>query len=369
MKKAFWWSGLKKDVASYVAKCLVCQKIKAEHQRPAGVLQPIEIPEWKWEQISMDFVVAHFLPIKVTYSLEQLADLYVKEIVRLHGVPVSIISDRDSRFTSAFWKSVQRAMGTKLKFSTAFHPQTDGQTERTIQTLEDMLRACVMEFKGGWSKYLPLIEFSYNNSYQVTIGMAPYEALYGRRCRSPAHWHETGENQIAAPDFIESTTEAGKLSPRYIGPFEILERIGKVAYKLALPSELASVHNVFHVSMLRKYVSDPSHVLESEPIEVREDLTYQEQPVQILDRKDKALRNKVIPLVKVLWRNHKAEEATWEREDEMRAKYQRVSKREGCIGAKESKPPREKEEEEARELDFSCDSNSQRRSSVSLDHP
>ncbi|KAL5540473.1 hypothetical protein UlMin_043941 [Ulmus minor] len=113
----------------------------------------------------------------------------------------------------------------------------------------------------------------------------------------------------------------GKLSPRYIGPFEILERIGKVAYKLALPSELAAVHNVFHVSMLRKYVSDPSHVLASEPIEVREDLTYQEQPVQILDRKDKALRNKVIPLVKVLWRNHKVEEATWEREDEMRAKY------------------------------------------------
>ncbi|KAL5562387.1 hypothetical protein UlMin_032134 [Ulmus minor] len=161
MKKDFWWLGLKKDVANYVAKCLVCQKIKAEHQRPAGVLQPIEIPEWKWEQISMDFVVglpktnnghdavwvivdrltksAHFLPIKITYSLEQLADLYVKEIVRLHGVPISIISDRDSRFTSAFWRSVQRAMGTKLKFSTAFHPQTDGQTERTIQTLEDML--------------------------------------------------------------------------------------------------------------------------------------------------------------------------------------------------------------------------------------
>ena len=143
---------------------------------------------------------AHFLPIKITYSLEQLADLYVKEVVRLHGVLVSIISDRNSRFTSAFWKSVQRMMGTKLKFSTAFHPQTDGQTEWTIQTLEDMLRACVMEFKGAWSKYLPLIEFSYNNSYQVTIGMEPFEAMYGKRCRSLAHWYETGENLIAAPD-------------------------------------------------------------------------------------------------------------------------------------------------------------------------
>ena len=113
----------------------------------------------------------------------------------------------------------------------------------------------------------------------------------------------------------------GKLSPRYIRPFETLEKIGKVAYKLALPSELSTVHNVFHVSMLRKYISDPSHVLESEPIEVREDLTYKEQPVQILDQNNKALRNKVLPLVKVLWRNHKVEEATWEREDGMRAKY------------------------------------------------
>ena len=207
LKEHFWWAGMKRDVAEYVAKCLICQKIKAEHQRPGGELQPIEIPEWKWEQIAMDFIVglpkttknhdaiwvivdrltksAHFLPIKMTSSLEQLAELYVQEIVRLHGVPKSIISDRDARFTSKFWKGVQQAMGTKLKFSTAFHPQTDGQTERTNQILEDMLRACVLEFKGAWNKYLPLIEFSYNNSYQATIGMAPYEALYGRKCRSP----------------------------------------------------------------------------------------------------------------------------------------------------------------------------------------
>ena len=112
---------------------------------------------------------SHFIPIKMTYSLEQLADLYVQEVVRLHGIPKSIISDRDARFTSKFWRGVQQAMGTKLNFSTAFHPQTDGQTERTNQTLEDMLRACVMEFKGAWNKYLPLIEFSYNNSYQATL--------------------------------------------------------------------------------------------------------------------------------------------------------------------------------------------------------
>ncbi|KAL5556962.1 hypothetical protein UlMin_039198 [Ulmus minor] len=196
----------------------------------------------------------------------------------------------------------KEAMGTKLKFSTAFHPQTDGQTERTIQTLEDMLRACVMEFKGGWSNR---------------------QKSYADRRRRPLEFKE-GDYvflKVAPMKGVMRFGKKGKLSPRFIGPFEILERIGKVAYKLALPSELAAVHNVFHVSMLRKYVSDPSHVLVSEPIEVREDLTYQEQPVQILDRKDKALRNKVIPLVKVLWRNHKVEEATWEREDEMRAKY------------------------------------------------
>ena len=149
---------------------------------------------------------AHFLPIKITYLLEQLVDLYVRDIVWLHGVPVAIISDRDSQFTSMFWKNVQWAMSTKLKFSTAFHPQTDRQTERNIQTLEDMSCACVLEFKGTRIKYLPFIEFSYNNSFQVTISMAPYEAFYVRKCRSPVHWYEIREKHITAPDFIESTT-------------------------------------------------------------------------------------------------------------------------------------------------------------------
>ena len=228
-----------------------------------------------------------------------------------------------------------------------------------------------MDFGGSWNKKLPLVEFSYNNSFQASLGMAPQEALYGRKCPSPVHWFETGQTSLDQTDFMRETTEAvklirqrletaqsrqksyadkrrrpleflvgdavflkvaplkgvmrfgkkGKLSPRYIGPFEIIERIGKVAYRLALNPELASVHNVFHVSMLKKYVADPSHVLSQEPIEVHEDLTYEEKPVKILDRQDKMLRNKVIPLVKVLWRNHKVEEATWEREDDMRARY------------------------------------------------
>ena len=151
---------------------------------------------------------AHFLHVRMTYTMDQFAELYIQEIVRLHGVPVSIISDRDPRFTSKFWESLQKAMGTRLKFSTAFHPPTDGQTERTIQTLEDMLRACVLDFQGSWSKYLPLIEFAFNNSYQATIGIAPYEMLYGRKCRSPIHWDEMGEKKYLGPELVKETTEA-----------------------------------------------------------------------------------------------------------------------------------------------------------------
>ena len=150
---------------------------------------------------------AHFLPIRVDYSLDKLAQIYVNEVIRLHGAPISIVSDRDPRFTSRFWPSLQRAMGTKLKFSTSFHPQTDGQSERIIQILEDMLRACVMEFKGSWDKHLPLMEFSYNNSYHTSLGMAPYEALYGRRCRTPVCWNEVGERKLVGPEIVQLTTD------------------------------------------------------------------------------------------------------------------------------------------------------------------
>ncbi|PRQ42384.1 putative nucleotidyltransferase, Ribonuclease H [Rosa chinensis] len=314
---------------------------------------------------------AHFLAVKETFSLDKLAKLYVDEIVRLHGVPESIVSDRDARFTSKFWRKVHKCLGTELQFSTAFHPQTDGQSERTIQTLEDMLRACSLQFKGSWDKHLALMEFAYNNSYHSSIGMAPYEALYGKQCRTPLCWDEVGERQLIGPEIIEITTDKvkvirerlktaqsrqksyadkhrkhlefqvgdwvflklspwkgvvrfgkrGKLSPRYIGPYEIVERIGLVAYRLALPPQLSQVHDVFHVSMLRKYITDPSHVLPAQPITLTEDLTYEEEPVQILDRREQVLRSKVIPLVKVLWRNHLIEEATWEPEDQMRQQY------------------------------------------------
>ena len=151
--------------------------------------------------------VGTFLVVRMTFTLEEFYRLYIREIVRLHGVLVSIVSDRDSRFTAQFWKSFQKAMGTQLSMSTAFHLQTDGQSERTIQILEDMLRACVLDLKGSWEEHLSLIEFAYNNSYQASIQMAPYEALYGRPCRSPICWTEVGESSITGPDLIRDTSD------------------------------------------------------------------------------------------------------------------------------------------------------------------
>ena len=393
LKKDYWWPGMKKEIADYVAKCLICQKVKIEHQRPSGRLQPLEIPEWKWDSISMDFVTglprtqmghnaiwvivdrltksAHFLPIKATYTLDKLAKLYIQEIIKLHGIPSTIISDRDPRFTSRFWRALQESFGTKLRFSTAYHPQTDGQTERTIQTLEDMLRACILDEGGSWDRYLPLIEFAYNNSYHSSIGMAPYEALYGRKCRSPLCWYEVGERTLLGPEIVQQTSEkiktirdrlltaqsrqksyadkrrkplefeegdhiflritpttgvgrsikVKKLSPRFLGPFQILKRVGPVAYQIALPPQLSNLHDVFHVSQLRKYISDSSHVISPESIQLKEDLTYQVQPIQIIDRGTKTLRNKTIPLVKVIWEGSTPEEATWELEQEMHQKF------------------------------------------------
>ncbi|XP_059639261.1 uncharacterized protein LOC132281583 [Cornus florida] len=361
------------------------------------------VAQWKWEHIAMDFVIgfprsrrgneavwviinrltktAHFLPIKATDDAEKLGVLYVKEIVRLHGVPVTIVSDRDSKFTSKFWEGLQVAFGSALHLSTAFHPQTDGQSERTIQILENMLRACVLDLGGSWKDHLQLIEFAYNNSYQASIQMAPFEALYGRPCRSPVCWTEVGETAALGPDIVLETTEkiklirqrlltaqsrqksyadkrrrplsfevgdhvflrvsprkglmrfgkSGKLSPRFIGPFEILDRVGEVAYRLALPPQLDRVHNVFHVSMLRKYEPDPSHILSWVDVDIDEDVCYEEGPVQILDTQRKVLRNKTIPMVKVLWRHRGVEEATWELEQEVRSKYPALFSSSGSV--------------------------------------
>ena len=160
-----------------------------------------------WVIVDRPMKSAHFLAVRMTFTLDRFCRLYIREVVWLHGVPVSIVSDRDSRFTAHFWKSFQKAMVTRLTMSTAFHPQTDDQSERTIHVLEDMLRVCILDHKGSWEKHLPLMEFAYNNSYQASIHMAPYEALYGRPCKSLICWTEVGESSITGPYLIRDTSE------------------------------------------------------------------------------------------------------------------------------------------------------------------
>nr|ABA97518.1 retrotransposon protein, putative, Ty3-gypsy subclass [Oryza sativa Japonica Group] len=345
LKEKFWWVSMRREIAEFVALCNVCQRVKAEHQRPAGLLQPLQIPEWKWEEIGMDFIT---------------------------GLP------RTSSGHDSIWvvvdrltKKLQEELGTRLNFSTAYHPQTDGQTERVNQILEDMLRACALDFGGAWDKSLPYAEFSYNNSYQASLQMAPFEALYDRKCRTPLFWDQTGERQLFGTEVLaeaeekvrtirerlriaqsrqksyadnrrrELTFEAGdyvylhvtplrgvhrfqikgKLAPRFVGPYKILERRGEVAYQLELPSNMIGVHDVFHVSQLKKCLRVPEEQADSEHIDIQEDLTYVEKPVRILDTSERRTRNKVTRFCRVQWSHHSEEEATWEREDELKAAH------------------------------------------------
>jgi hypothetical protein len=302
LKQHYWWTKMKIEIARYVARCDTCRRVKAIHLKVVGPLQSLPIPTWKWEDISMDFIVglpkttkgydsiwvivdrlmkiAHFLPVKTVHPVVVYAQLYIAHILSLHGVPKTIVSDRGPQFVSKFWEELHKSLGTKLLHSSAYHPQTSGQTERVNQILEDMLRACVLDFSQKWDECLLLAEFSYNNSYQESIKMAPFEALYGRRCRTPLNWSEPGERYFFRPDLVKETEEKvqkiihnlkkaqtrqksyadqrrqplyflvgdyvylkvspmkgvsrfgvkGKLAPRYIGPFPILEQCGPVAY-------------------------------------------------------------------------------------------------------------------------------------------
>ncbi|GKA99907.1 hypothetical protein Tco_0827901 [Tanacetum coccineum] len=360
LKKLYWWPNMKAEIATYVSKCLTCAKVKAEYQKPSGLLVQPVIPVWKWENITMDFVTklpktstgqdtiwvivdrltksAHFLPMRENDSMEKLTRQYLKEVVTRHGVPVSIISDRDGRFTSQFWQSLQKALGTQLDMSTAYHPQTDGQSERTIQTLEDMLRACVIDFGKSWDRHLPLVEFSYNNSYHTSIKAAPFEALYGRKCRSPVCWAEVGDAQLTGPEIVHETTEKiiqikkriqaardrqksyadrrrkplefqvedkvmlrvspwkgvirfgkrGKPNPRYIGPFKCL--------------------------------SDEPLAIPLDAIQIDVKLNFIVEPVEIMDHEVKRLKQSRILIVKVRCISRRGPEFSWEREDQMKKK-------------------------------------------------
>ncbi|GKD92336.1 reverse transcriptase domain-containing protein, partial [Tanacetum coccineum] len=368
LRDMYWWPGMKRDIATYVSKCLTCSKVKAEHQRPSGLLQQPEIPKWKWDKITMDFITkfprsksgydtiwvevdrltksAHFLAIREDYSTKKLAKIYIDEIVARHGVPVSIISDRDGRFTSRCWQTMQKALGTRLDMSTAYHPQMDGKSKHMIQTLEDMLRACVIDFGGSWDVHLPLAEFSYNNSYHSSIRCPSFEALYRRKCRSPEKLKAAIDHQKSYADNRRKPLEfevgdrvilkvshwkgvirfgkKGKLASRYVGPFEILERIGPLAYRLRLPEDLSGVHDTFHVSNLKKCLANASLHVPLDEIKVDKTLCFVEEPVEIMDHEVKRLKRSKISLVKVCWNSKSGPEFTWECEDYMKCNTPKI---------------------------------------------
>ncbi|GKC66163.1 putative reverse transcriptase domain-containing protein, partial [Tanacetum coccineum] len=356
MKKLYWWPNMKANIATYVRKCLTYAKVKFEHQRPSGLLVQPDIPQWKWDNITMDFITklpklsqgydtiwvivdrltksVIFVPMRETDPMDKLARMYLKEVVTRHGIPLSIICDCDPRFASNFWRSLQSALGTSLDMSTAYHPQIDGQSERTIQTLEDMLRACAIDFGKGW-------------------------------CRSPVCWVEVGEVQLTGQDIVQETTEKiiqikqrikaardrqksyadlkhkpmefkvgdkvmlkvspwkgvvrfgkwGKLNPRYVGPFKVLEKVGSVAYNLELPQELSRVHNTFHVSSLKKCYADEPLAVPLDGLHFDDKLQFVEELVEIMDHEVKRLNQSRIPLVKVRWNSKRGLEFSWERED------------------------------------------------------
>ncbi|GJV75653.1 putative reverse transcriptase domain-containing protein [Tanacetum coccineum] len=274
MKKLYWWPNMKADIATY------------------------------WDNITMDFVTklpkssqgydtiwvivdqltksAIFIPMRETDPMEKLARMYLKKVVTRHGIPVSIICDCDGRFASNFWRSLQKALGTSLDMSNAYHPQTDGQIEKTIQTLKDMLRACVIDFKNGWVKHLLLVEFSYNNSYHASIKAAPFEVCW---------------------------------------TYQGVAKVGAVAYKLELPQELSRVHSTFHVSNLKKCYSDEPLAVPLEGLHNDDKLCFVEEPVEIVDQEVKWLNQSRIPIVNVQWNSRRGPEFTWEREDQFQKKY------------------------------------------------
>ncbi|GJT79807.1 putative reverse transcriptase domain-containing protein [Tanacetum coccineum] len=258
LRDRYWWSGMKKDIAEY------------------------------------------------DYKIEMFARLYLNEIVARHGVPILIISDCDSRFTSRFWQSMQEALRTRLDMSMTYHPQTDGQSERTIQTLEDMLKACVLDFEESWDVHLPLVEFSYNNSYHGSVRCAPFEALYGRKCCSPIMWAE------ADRDRQKSYADKRRKPLEFVRPCGL---------SVSLPKELNGVHDMFHVSNLKKCLVDPTLQVPLDEIRVDAKLNFVEEPMEIFEREFKKLKRSRIAIVKVRWNSKHGPEFTWEHKDQMKLKY------------------------------------------------
>ncbi|GJQ97182.1 putative reverse transcriptase domain-containing protein [Tanacetum coccineum] len=291
MKKLYWWPNMKANITTYVSKCLTCAKVKAEHQRPSGLLVQPDIPQWKWDNITMDFVTklpkssqgyntiwvivdrltksAIFVPMRETDPTDKLARMYLKEVVTRHGIHLSIIYDRDPRFASNFWRSLHNALGTSLDMSTAYHPQIDGRSERTIQTLVDMLCACAIDFRKVQETTEKIIQIK--------------------------------QRIQAARDRQKSYADLKRKLMEFQVGDKVLEKVGSVAYKLELPQELSRVHNTFHVSNLKKCYADEPLAVPLDGLHFDDKLQFVEEPVR--------------------WNSRRGLEFTWEREEQFRKKY------------------------------------------------
>ncbi|GJZ71841.1 putative reverse transcriptase domain-containing protein [Tanacetum coccineum] len=328
MKKLYWWPNMKADIPTYVSKCLTYAKVKAEHQRSSGLLVQHEIPQWKWDNIRMDFITklpkssqgydtiwvivdrltksAIFVPMRETDPMEKLARMYLKEVVMRHGIPVLIICDHDPRFASNFWKSLQKALGTNLDMSTAYHPQTDRQSKRTIQTLEDIMRAYVIDFGKGWDSSRDGRE---NHSDQAAHDR---QKSYVDLKRKPMEFQVRDRVMLKVSPWkgVVHFGKWGKLNLRYVRPFKVLEKVRAVAYNLELPQELSRVHNTFHVSNLKKRSADEPLSVPLDGLHIDDKLHFVEELVEIMDHEVKRLKQSRIPIVKVRWNSKRCPEFT-----------------------------------------------------------
>jgi hypothetical protein len=387
VKKLFAWTGLRSAVEDFVRQCEVCQHAKHEHTKPAGKLQPLPIPEVPWQDISMDFVegfpksdgfevimvvvdrltkFAHFIPLKHPFTAVHVANALWDNVIMIHGVPLTIVSDRDKIFTSSIWRDMLSTAGTKLLYSTAYHPQTDGQTECVNQCLEMYLRTAVHETPRQWRRWLPAAEFWYNSSPHASINCSPFKALFGRepnlgamlswpedstgqdidwaahtvmlqahmanaqerfkkkadRNRTEREFNEGDQVLLKLQPYAQSTVAnrlCRKLAYKFYGPFTVEQRIGSLAYKLTLPTE-ARIHSVFHVSQLKPFT--PKYIPVFSDLAHPPDLQATDLcPTAILDRRLRKKGNDLVVQIKVQWGNLSPDSATWEDYDVLRIRF------------------------------------------------
>lgn len=382
IKRVFYWKGLKQDVHDFVQQCQVCQQAKHELLHPSGLLQPLPVPEGVWQDLTMDFVeglpksngydtilvvvdrfskYAHFIAVKHPFTAQSIAKLFLDNIVRLHGMPKTIVSDRDRIFTSTFWKELFKLHKVQLAHSTAYHPQTDGQSERVNQCLEMYLRCAVNEFPRKWCSWLPMAEFWYNSSFHSALGCSPFKALYGCEPNFGAAPLVTKDTNISVAEMLkeradhqrmlkdhllaaqnrmklqadrkrtEREFQVGdqvllklqpyaqksvvnrpfpKLAFKFFGPFKVIERIGAVAYKLELPAD-SDVHPVFHISQLKPFHPDFTPVFSNLP-KVTDLSATDIQPEAVLQRRLVKKGNRAVPQVLIKWASLPETASTWE---------------------------------------------------------